>query len=195
MEVQGQLRYDRLHKKMNKQSNKTTNFILGLIFSLLLISGSIHSYIKEVDINLDNTKSLTGIVTYTDIRDIKKNTLRRRGKRQKRVFYFKLHNSDQNFMVHRSYEGYDDMEIAIKKVDTIKVYFRPSSQKYNDNVFQVEKGEKIIAHYYEYNKTASQKAGIGLFLGTALLVYMIMWFANFNLFKFLLGLVTVKRSV
>ena len=178
---------------MTKKSNKTTNFIFGLIISLLFIAGSIYSYLTEVDINLEKAKSIIGKVDYTDIRDIERFTFRR-GSRQKRVFYFKLENSDQHFVIHRPYEGYDDIDAAIKKGDTIKVYFRSSGRKYNDKVFQVEKSKKIITHYFEYNKVASELTGIGLLLGVFLFVYMILWFMNFNLIKFLMSIVTVKRS-
>lgn len=174
---------------MNKKGNKTFNFILGLIISLLMIAGSIHSFVYDEHINLEKSKFVIGKVAYSDTRSIEIFTLRYT--QYRRVFYFKLENSDQNFVIHRSYEGYDDLQSTIRAGDTIKVYYRSGFQKYNDHVFQVEKMDKVIISHKEYSESSSIKAGIGLFTGTVFLIGLIMWFVKFDLIKFLLNIVSV----
>ena len=111
------------------------------------------------------------------------------------MFYFKLNNSDQKFAIHNSYEGYDDLQRAIKVGDTIKVYYGSTLlDNYNRHIFQIEKNGKILIDYTDYNKSASEKAGLGLFIGIVVLTGYIMWFKRFNILKFLDSLVNGEKN-
>jgi hypothetical protein len=163
------------------------NFIILLILGLLTLTSSILTFKNDTKIDLSKAKYTIGQVTYADTREIRNFTLKYPS--FKKVFYFKLNNSNENFAVHRSYEGYEDLKTAVEVGDTIKVYFRHSSNTYNLNVFQLEKKGKVLEDYKNYSESQSSKAGIGLFIGILLTIGSILWYKKFNLLKFMTGLV------
>ena len=55
--------------------------------------------------------------------------------------------------------------------------------------YQIEKNGKMLTDYQDYNQAASDKAGIGLFIGAIFLTGLIMWFKRFNILKFMNRLV------
>lgn len=101
------------------------------------------------------------------------------------VFFFKLDNSTEKFVIYRADESYTDLEQKIKTGDTVKVYYRPSIADYNRHVFQLQKGDAIPASYSDYNKEASKWTGIGLLLGIIYLIGSIMWFYKISIFHVL----------
>ena len=170
---------------MTKRKNRLVNFILGLILGLLALTSSIVAFIKDVNIDLSKSRFVVGQVVYADSREIRKFGLRLTT--FKHVFYFKLNNSNENFVIQRSYEGYEDLKSEIKIGDTLKVYFRPSIADYNTHVFQVEKADRILEDYKNYKENSSSQAGITLFLGVILTTGSILWFMKFSLLKFMSG--------
>lgn len=160
------------------------SFIVGLSVSLYILTGSIFSIINDINVDLEKSNNVVGQVVYTDVREISNFSIR--WTTYSRVFYFRLNNSDQKFAIQNSYEGYNDLQTNIKIDDTIKVYYRSTFlDDYNRHIFQIEKGDKILVAYKDYDKSVSAKAGIGLFIGIVFLIALIMWFTKFNLLKFM----------
>jgi len=178
---------------MTTKRNRLVNFIILLFISLYFLAGSTFSLINDVNVNLSKSKSVTGRVIYADIRQIQNITIRWTS--YSRVFYFKLNNSSQKFAVHNSYEGYDELQRALKLGDTIKVYYGSTLlDDYNRHIFQIEKNGRALIDYKDYNKRASEKAGLGLFIGIVVLAGAMMWFKRFNIPKFLDSLVSDNQK-
>lgn len=175
---------------MTIKSNRLIIFILGLIASLYILIRSIYLITNDVNIDLNKSTTIVGPVAYTDIRKIEVLSFTR--PHFISVFYFELSNSIQKFTVHNSYEGYIDLQSNIKIGDTIKVYYASALLgHYNRHVFQIEKGGNILVDYADFNRSASEKAGLSFFIGIIVLVGLIMWFKRFNIFKFLDRLVKI----
>lgn len=94
------------------------------------------------------------------------------------VFYFKLNNSNQKFAVQNSDVSFSDLQANIKNGDTIKVYYGSTLLDDYNHIYQIEKDNQILVNYKDYNKSASAKAGVGLFLGILFLTIFIMWFTR-----------------
>ncbi len=163
--------------------NKIVNCLILFIVGTLCIVNSIIALKDDINIDLSKSKQITSTVTYADIRKIEVAGLRYNS--FVRVFYFTLKNSNENFAIQRSPEGYEDLRYNMQVGDTIKVYYRESAFDYNRHVFQVEKHGKILEDYKDYNEDASSKGGIVLFVGLVMTVASILWYFNFNLLKFL----------
>lgn len=177
---------------MATKRNRLISFIVGLFLAFYLLTGSIFSIINDINVDLSKSKHVIGQVVDTDVREI--SSINIRWTSYSKVFYFRLNNSNQKFAVHNSYEGYDDLQLNIKIGDTIKVYYGSSLlDDYNRHVFQIEKNDKILVNYNDYNKSASEKAGIGLFMGIIFLTGFIMWFKRFNILKFLNSLIEPRQ--
>jgi hypothetical protein len=170
---------------MTTRKNRLGNFIIGLILGLLALTSSIVTFTGDVNIDLSKSRFVVGQVVYADGREIRKFGLR--WPTFKRVFCFKLNNSEENFSIQRSSEGYEDLKSEIKIGDTLKVYYRSSLDDYNIHVFQVEKANRILEDYKNYKENASSQAGITLFIGVILTAGSILWFIKFNLLKFMTG--------
>jgi hypothetical protein len=164
-------------------TKNTISIIILFIIGLLSLISSFVTIIKDIHIDLSKSQIVAGQVTYADTKEIR--SVGFRWMTFKPVFYFKLNNSTENFAIYRSYEGYEDLKSDIKIGDTIKVFYRPSVDDYNRHVFQVEKGNKILEDYKDYNDTASTQAGITLFIGVILILGSVLWYKKFNLFKFM----------
>ena len=100
-----------------------------------------------------------------------------------------MNNSNQNFTVFHSYEGYSDLESSIKIGDTLKVYYRPTSAAYNRHVYQVEKNKTILESYSSYNKESSIISLIAVVSGLFLVIYGFLKYYNLNLAIILMRLV------
>jgi hypothetical protein len=122
---------------MTIKRNRLINFIIGLLISLYLLTSSILSLIDDINIDLSKSKYVVGKVVFKDIKKIQNFSIR--WTNYTRVFYIKLNNSNENFAVHRSSEGYGDLQSIINIGDTIKIYYRNTLAGYNRHVFQIEK--------------------------------------------------------
>jgi len=166
---------------------RKVNFLTMLIFGLLLITRAVDLIIKDVDIDLSKAKFVVGGVAYADVKTIR--VYGRRYESFRRIFYFKLNNSDQRFAIYHTDEGYGNLESNLEIGDTVKVYYKTSGIEDDSNVFQLEKGNWILESYEEYNRRISFGVAAFLFLGVFLVVGSILWYKNFNLVKFMNSLV------
>lgn len=172
-------------------NNRKTNFLIGLITGIACVILSIVIIINDINIDLSKEDYITGQVTYADIRRIDYST---KHDKYRRVFYFELDNSQQNFAIRRLYENYSRFESEIKVGETVKVFYKASTKQYNTNVYQVEKGNIIIASYKDHIQEFSTKAGALLFGGLLLSIGTVLWYRKFNLLNFLNGLVGGKTN-
>jgi len=168
-------------------TKRLISFIILLIIGLGSLINSVISIKNEATINLKNAQFINGEVLNAETRQIVKGGIR--WKTYKRIFYFRLHNSNQNFAVYRSYEGYEDLKTKITIGDTVEVYYSGKNSGYNENVYQVEKNGEVLADLKEYKKNSSILAGKGLLLGIVLTVGSILWYMKFDLLKFMTNLV------
>jgi hypothetical protein len=160
---------------------------------ILCLANGLISILRDIDIDYQKSSAVTGQVIYADIREIKTAGIRRSNYRL--VFYFKLNNSKENFAIYHSDKAYQHFLSHIKPGDTIKVYFRPGGGDYNLNVYQVEKGKKIIASYSDFNKEISTKTGILLFLSVLIICISIFWYKKINLFKVMNSIVEPRPLI
>ena len=172
-------------------NNRKTNFIIGLIMGIACVILSIVIMINDINIALSKEDYIIGKVTYADTRSIDYST---KYNKYRRVFYFELDNSRQNFAIRRLYENYSRFESEIKIGETVKVFYKSSNKQYNTNVYQVEKDNRIIASYKDHIREFSTMAGALLFGGLLLSIGSILWYRKFNLLNFLNGLVGSKSN-
>jgi hypothetical protein len=176
---------------MKGSQKRNTGVLLAVIGVIVLVNVCWKIY-NDLDVDLSKAKQQTGIVEIAEERKIKMFTIR--FQKYKRVFYFQLENSPEKFTIYRNAQVYDSYNHSIKKGDTIKVYYRPSSYDYNENVFQVEKGTNIISNYNNFETELSAKTGLFLLISIILLVCGIMLITSFNLLKFLKYLAEGKQK-
>lgn len=167
-------------------SKKKIGFIGALFLGLLNILGAIITIREDTGINLKKADVIVGevsnaLITTRLVRGAKYN-------RTQTVFYFKLKNSDQNFTVYRSDQGYWILDDNIKKGDTIKVFYHASSAAFNLDVYQIEKKGKIIQDYQVYENQASTVSSVMLIAGILIILVSIIHYTKFNVWKFLLDL-------
>ena len=106
---------------MKTKIDRLFSFLVGLFTALYALTVSIFTIINDVNNDLSRTKQVVGRVIYADVREIR--TVALRWATYHQVFYLKLNNSNQNFAVYNSYEGYSDLQSNIKVGDTIKVFY------------------------------------------------------------------------
>ena len=120
-------------------SKKKFGFVASIILGVIFVTVAVISIIKDSNQNLASCAVVIGQVVSKDIIRIK------RYKYEKNHFSFRLNNSNKNFTVFRSYDGYSDLESAIQIGDTLKVYFINKS-----TVFQVEKNNTVLESFIAY---------------------------------------------
>jgi hypothetical protein len=163
-------------------------FVLGLFF--LFQSGK---KIKEhFDTSLSKSKQITGVVTFASpvwlwVQGYSPNS-------KKRFYAFNLDNSEENFAILRDDEYYTEIKAGIRVGDTVRVYYMPSSEKHNFKVYQVNKGERVIASFEDYYQQESGNAGMFIFFTLVLTIGSVLWYRKFNLVKFLNGFVDGKKQ-
>lgn len=129
---------------------RTIDVIILLVLGLLCIARATWGIFKDIDINLSTAKSVTGQVTYSDIIQIDKAAFK--SKKHKSVFAIELQNSNEKFAVDRGLDVCNYLNTQIKPGDTIRVFYRLSINEYNSFVFQIEKGQKILANINDFKK-------------------------------------------
>lgn len=78
---------------------RTIDVIILLPLGLLCIARATWGLFKDIYVDLSEAKTVTGVVTYADITQIRKSTFR--SKKYSTVFGLKLNNSEQNFVIDR----------------------------------------------------------------------------------------------
>ena len=173
-------------------TKKLKELLSTLFLGGICLLGGVKTIVSHTDLDLRKVAKVTGRVTRSEIRSrfVKGVKI----SQTQIVFFFRLHNSDQNFTVYRSDNAYGRLQEQVKLGDTIKVLYEPSSENFNLDVYQVEKGNNIVQSYSTYNKQSSSAAGIMLLAGTLIVAIGVISYANFNIWKFLMRLTSVSRN-
>jgi hypothetical protein len=158
-------------------------FIVSISVGVILMIAAVIVIINDAAQNLYNSNVIIGRVVDKDIIRIK------RYKYPKNHFFFKLVNSNQNFTIFRTHEGYSDLESAIKIGDTLKVYFSQTKSAYNKNVYQVEKNNVVLESIDAYKKEKGTSSLIILFSVIVITSYSILAYYNLNLGVLLMRIV------
>jgi hypothetical protein len=166
---------------------KNFGALIFLLVGAALIGASVENLIKDLNVDLTKSAKYFGEVVYSGIHQIRADGIP--GKYSQPAFLIKVKGYENFFGVYRSYHGYQDLSLAINTGDSILMYFRPSNNKYNLRVYQIEKNGKIVIDYSEYNERVSKYAGLCFFIGIVMSIAAIMWYKNINLVRFLDGLV------
>jgi hypothetical protein len=98
---------------------------------------------------LNATRSLS------DYENVESNVIEKgisKSDRNSQVFFFRIYNVNENFIVYRMTQNYADLDKAIKIGEKIKVYYQPfnGAKKYNLDVMQVEKGKQVVLKHNEH---------------------------------------------
>ena len=126
--------------------------------------------------NLSTANSVIGRVVNSDIIQIDKATFK--SKKYKTVFAFTLENSEEKFAVHRGVGVCNYLNSQIEPGDTIKVFYRQSTNEYNTFVFQIDKGQRTLADIKEYQKGETKMIVLLYVFGFVLLGGLLAWYLN-----------------
>ena len=153
---------------------RTIDVSILLILGLLCVLSATRGIFKDINVNLSSANSVTGRVIKAGIIKIDKATFK--SKKYKTVFAFTLENSDEKFAVDRGEDIYRYLNSQIKLGDTIKVFYRQSSNEYNIRVFQIDKGQKTLADINEYQKGEMKMIILMYIFGFAILGGLLAWY-------------------
>jgi hypothetical protein len=155
---------------------RTIDVTILLILGLLCVARATWGVFKDINVNLSSANTVTGIVVNSGTIQIDKATFK--SKQYKTVFAFSLKNSDEKFAVDRGASVCDALNTQIHPGDTIKVYYRHSSNEYNTFVFQIEKGQQTLADINEYQKGETKMIVFMYVFGFAILGGLLAWYLN-----------------
>ena len=155
---------------------RTIDVAILLVLGLLCIARATWGLFKDINIDISNAKSVTGKVIQADIIQIKETTFKL--KKYKTVFALRLENSDQNFAIDRGVDFCNNLNEQIKIGDTVKLLYRLSTAEHNTFVFQIEKGQKILANFNDYKKKESKMIILAYGFGFILLGGLTLWYFN-----------------
>jgi hypothetical protein len=170
-------------------TKKRTTFITLLVLSGISFLVAILSFVQVSRRKLTNSSVTIGAVKEAYITERLVGGLKY--KRPETVFCFRLYNSNQNFAIHLPDGGYGDLERNIRTGDSIKVYFSPSAERFNTDIYQVGTKRQVIYDFDTYKERATNKAGYMLIGGAVLLAIAFLAYTDFNIFKFLMRLTQV----
>ena len=152
---------------------RTIDVTILLVLGLLCVARATWGIFKDLDVNLSTAKSVTGQVTYADVIQIEKATFKSR--KFKTVFALRLVNSNQNFAVDRGVGICNYLNTQIKTGDTIKLFYRNSTNEYNTFIFQIEKGQKVLSDFKGYKKGETQMIVLLYTFGFLILGGLLAW--------------------
>ncbi len=155
---------------------RTIDVAILLILGLLCVARATWGVFKDINVILSSANSVTGRVNNTGIIQIDKATFK--SNKYKTVFAFTLENSDEKFAVDRGIGVCNTLNSKIRLGDTIKVYYRNSSNEYNTFVFQIEKGQQTLADINEYQKGETKMIILMYVFGFAILGGVLAWYIN-----------------
>lgn len=153
---------------------KTIDVIILLIFGLLCVTRATWGIFKDVTIDPSKAKSVTGQVVYAETIRIKKATIKITD--YKNVFAIRLNNSQQRFAIDRGDDFCKYIRKLIKTGDTIKILYRNSTGEYNTFIFQIQKGNEILADFSGYKKKQTEMIILGYFFGFIILGGLSFWY-------------------
>ncbi len=153
---------------------RTVDATILLILGLLCVTRATWGIFKDINVNLSSAYSVTGRVINAGIIQIDKATFK--SKKYKTVFAFTLENSDENFAVDRGVNVCNFLNSQIQRGDTIKVFYRQSTSEYNTFVFQIEKDEKVLANFKDYEKKETEMIVLLYSFGFIILAGLSVWY-------------------
>jgi len=155
---------------------RTIDVIILLVLGLVCMTRATWGLFKDLNIDLSDSKSLTGQVTYADITQIEKTTFK--SKKYKTVFALRLENSTQNFAIDRGTDFCNYLKTQIKTGDTVKLLYRFSTSEHNTFVFQIEKNQKVIADFINYKNVQTRMIILLYLFGFVILGGLSFWYIN-----------------
>jgi hypothetical protein len=164
-------------------SKRVTSSFFLLALGLLCLYISFASSTHELPSNLNKCDSLISTVNSAYGQTFEKVGLK--WVTTKEYFYFKLSASNQQFAVDRTNEGFSDLVNSVRPGDTVKIYFRNSTETLNTDIYQIEKNGKIIESFKSYQQRNSSKSGIVLFAGILLILIALGYYYKLNLITIL----------
>jgi len=173
---------------MNK---KKGTFITLLVFAGISFLAAIYSFARVYNLKLNQANVVTEEVKDAFITERLVGSLRY--KWPETIFCFRLYNINQTFAIHLPGNAYGDLERSIRKGDSVRVYYDPSSSRFNTDVYQVETKTQVVYGLNTYKEQASNKAGYMVIGGIAILVIAFFSYSKFNIFTFLLQLAQVSQ--
>jgi hypothetical protein len=150
--------------------------IILLVLGLLCVARATWGIFKDVNANLSTAQSVTGQVIYAGIIKMEENTIN--VKKYKTVLALTLDNSNQKFAIDRGSYVCNYLKTKIKSGDTLKLYYRDPMNEYNTFVFQIEKGQKILADFSDYKKGESKMIVLLYAFGFVILGGLLAWYLN-----------------
>jgi hypothetical protein len=156
--------------KLSPKSSYIFSTSLIILLTFLYIF-AIKVGFERQNINLQNTKKVTGIVEHCGI------DIHRGSKGQKsNVFYIKLKDLEEKIGVYRFSKNYDDLLKSIKSGDSVTAYYRGKihvRENVNIDLIQVEKNNKILLGKSEYERKESSLIyiGFGGLIAHAIILY------------------------
>jgi hypothetical protein len=155
---------------------RTIDVTILLILGLLCVARATWGIFKDINVNVSSANSVTGRVINADIIQIDKATFK--SKKYKTVFAFTLENSDEKFAVDRGINVCNFLNSQIQPGDTIKVFYRQSTNEYNTFVFQIEKDQQTLANIKEYQKGETKMIVLLYVFGFIILGGLLAWHLN-----------------
>lgn len=147
-------------------------FIL-LTLGILLIARSIWGIVKDMNVDLSKSTSITGKVVYAGTRKLEESTFTL--KKYKTVFAIKLDNPEENFAVDRGASVCQLLQSQIQAGDTIKIYYRSGTGDFNTHVFQVEKDNRVVISAGDYSSKEFRMIALGFVFGGLITAGTIFW--------------------
>ncbi len=145
-------------------TKKLRTLIAVLIFGGLLIAVCIKFIRRDINIDLNKAKQITGKVIDLGLTE-KSSRVGGRTNLKSKIFYLQLNNTTETLASFRPEQDYSALLKNIGLGDTITVYYKPSqTNELNLDVYQIVKAGKIIQDYDSYNKnhrTMAWVTGIG----------------------------------
>ena len=155
---------------------RTVEIVFLLLLGLLCIARATWGLFKDIYVDLTKAKSVTGVATYADIKQIQKFTFK--SKKYSTVFGLKLDNSNQNFVIDRGVGFCEYLKANIRIGDTLKLLYRLSTGDENSFVFQVEKDGRTLANYNEYRKKEIKMIVLAYTFGFIIIGGLTFWYLN-----------------
>ncbi len=164
---------------MNK---KTKHLLSSILFASTSILYFFLAYIGYGKQNID----LTEIANYENVITNKGIGIRYGSKgKESEVFFIKLKGLEEKLGIYRMSKNYDDLLNKVNIGETVKVYYKPSSNKtenINIDLIQVEKEGYILINKTEYEKKESALIYIGLIGGIGTLFFSIRFYIYGSIF-------------
>jgi hypothetical protein len=153
---------------------RTIDVIILLVLGLLCIARATWGLFKDINVDLPRARSVTGQVTYAGIIEMEAITFK--SKKYKTVFALRLKNTNQNFAIDRGVDFCNYLKTQIQIGDIIRIHYRPGPGEHNTFVFQIEKGQKILAGFSDYKKREIQMIILAYIFGFILLGALTLWY-------------------